>query len=287
MKFCLSFVLLRVKETHVKSCVLGKAFLETHKMFRAFFLIILSCKLGCSVCSHNRSTEYVMYDTNTTIKIIKNLFGSQDLTVLPPGSGPQTVTIDLMLVGVPYINEINMEFTISFYLRMEWNDSRLQFLNEHYGNLGMITLQPAQMNKLWKPDFTFLTERGSTLAEPLSAHTSFCRVYANGNVYMSRQIETTLRCQMKFHYYPFDYQECTLIIASYGYTTEYLVNKWRNLEAVQYYKNNFLTNFELLSTNTSEYTQTYVSGKFSRASLSFKMKRQSSFYIVQVKIFHF
>ena len=56
---------------------------------------------------------------NITRKVVNDLLkdGSK-YVIIPPGRKPLIVTIDTTILGLPYISELHMEFTVSFYFRM-------------------------------------------------------------------------------------------------------------------------------------------------------------------------
>ena len=80
-----------------------------------------------------------------------------------------------------------MEYTLTYYLRIVWTDSRLIFNPEHYGNKSEIMLHPKQMISLWSPNIFFRNERGTSISEDYSASYSMCKIFSNGTVYNSRE----------------------------------------------------------------------------------------------------
>ncbi|VDO65768.1 unnamed protein product [Onchocerca flexuosa] len=49
------------------------------------------------------------------------------------GAEPVNIGITIHVTSISAISEINMDFTIDFYLRQTWNDPRLAFRHHLYG----------------------------------------------------------------------------------------------------------------------------------------------------------
>ena len=87
-------------------------------------------KLNCNGFTDERDNE-----TNVTMSIIKHLMENGNKFVSPPNNRPLTIKIQYMIFGFSDISELNMHFTLSYYLRTRWVDTRLSFNPEQYGNL--------------------------------------------------------------------------------------------------------------------------------------------------------
>ena len=63
-----------------------------------------------------------------------------------------------------------------------------------------------------------------------SLSNSMLKIDPHGRIFLSRKLETVLRCKIKFHAFPFDKQYCPLDITSYGHDTDLLsiVRKYDN-----------------------------------------------------------
>ena len=110
---------------------------------------------------------------------------------------------------------------------------------------------------------------------------TFCRIYSTGEVYMSRKLETTFRCEMDLHDYPFDTQECTLNIGSFAYSSETLEFDFEETP-VEFYRDLELTSFKLLDVDTKSSKETLTTGTFPAVRIGFKFRRYLSFYVLQV-----
>ena len=132
---------------------------------------------------------------NITLKIINYVQDNSLREQLPPGRRPFPLTINIMVLGLSYISELIMEFTLSLYLGMSWVDPRLKY----DPRIAQITLHPDNIRKMWMPDIFFRNEKGSSLSAPPSLSNSVLKIDPAGRIFLPRKLETTLRCTMKFH----------------------------------------------------------------------------------------
>ena len=160
---------------------------------------------------------------NITLKIINNLQDNSLREQLPPGRRPLPLTINIMVLGLSYISELNMEFTLSLYLEISWVDPRLKY----DPRIAQVTMHPDNIRKIWRPDIFFRNEKGSSLSARPSLSNSVLKIDPDGRIFLSRKLEGTLRCKMKFHAFPFDKQYCPLDIISYGYDTDLFSIVWK------------------------------------------------------------
>ena len=223
---------------------------------------------------------------NITQKVVNDLLkdGSK-YVIIPPGRKPLIVTIDTTILGLPYISELHMEFTVSFYFRMNWIDPRLKFDPGSYGfdNITHVILLPDKMEKIWRPEIFFRNERGASLSAPLSLSNSVSKIHSNGSAFLSRKLETTLRCEMKFQAFPFDEQNCSLDISSYAYDTDTLMINWKSPAPIQIDDAMYLpAGFSLKTLESSTFIETVVTGNYPGARLTFTLRRDSGFYNLQV-----
>ncbi len=236
------------------------------------FILLSSC-----VCQFVSSSEQ-------EIKLIKNILSNEDNKLgLPPGEKPVSITVDIHITGFPHISELNMEFAIAHDFRMTWKDERLAFdTDTDFQNITSVRLLPVQIERIWKPDIFFPNERGSSMSSPLTDSNSLLKIKPDGSVVFSRRLETVFKCEMMFHDYPFDVQNCSIIISSYGYDTKSVDIRWKKFIPVQVHHNLSPMDFNLTAVKTGTYEQESMNGQFSRVKFSFGLRRHSSFYIIQV-----
>ncbi|XP_035825412.1 glutamate-gated chloride channel, partial [Aplysia californica] len=81
-----------------------------------------------------------------------------DVAIRPPGypdpDGACVVEIDLLLNSVGPVSNMEMELTMSLYLRQEWIDPRLSY-NETELLKSSIEISHRYLDRLWIPDLFF------------------------------------------------------------------------------------------------------------------------------------
>ena len=221
--------------------------------------------------------------SNHTTNFIEELLKGYDKIVPPPDKKPLVVSIGYFIIGFSDISEKNMDFTLSYYMRMKWLDSRLNFSREEYGNITYVTLNPEQMNEIWRPDPFYRNERGKSISQDFSLSDSFSRIYYSGEVHLSRKLETMFRCQMSLYDYPFDTQICHMDIGSYALTMDVLDIDFMDSEnPVELHREVELVSFDLLGFSVRRYSEIFIMGTYPAVRIDFTFKRNVGFYILQV-----
>lgn len=94
------------------------------------------------------------------------------------------------------------------------------------------------------PDLFFSNERKGHLHDIITPNV-YIRIFPNGEILYSLRISLTLSCPMILKMFPLDKQVCTLRMASYGWTTDDVIFKWKQQSPVQIVENLHLPRFAL------------------------------------------
>ncbi|KAK0165435.1 hypothetical protein PV328_003945 [Microctonus aethiopoides] len=195
---------------------------------------------------------------------ISRILDGYDIRLRPNfGGDPLLVGMDLTIASFDAISEVNMDYTITLYLNQYWNDERLAF--SHAGEV--FTLGGDFAEKIWVPD-TFLhdvTERNKLI-----------RLAGDGSVTYGMRFTTTLACMMDLHYYPLDFQNCTVEIESFLDVVMY----WKDT-SVRGVEDAELPQFSILGYNTNDRKERLATGIYQRLSLSFKLQRNIGYFVFQ------
>ncbi|VDM96415.1 unnamed protein product [Thelazia callipaeda] len=102
------------------------------------------------------------------------------------GAEPVNVGITMHLSSISAVSEVDMDFTLDFYLRQTWNDPRLAFSQHPFNvfeenDIESLTVGIDYLQKLWKPD-TFFPNEKKSFFHIATTHNSFLRIDPNGNV---------------------------------------------------------------------------------------------------------
>ncbi|XP_069804112.1 gamma-aminobutyric acid receptor subunit delta isoform X2 [Dendropsophus ebraccatus] len=140
-----------------------------------------------------------------------------------PGIGgpPVIVAVDIEVTSIDHISEVNMEYTMTVFLRQSWRDERLSY-NHTNKTLGF---DSRFVGKLWLPD-TFIVNAKSAWFHDVTVENKLIRLQPDGVIMYSSRITSTVSCDMDLTKYPLDEQECKLDLESYGYSAEDILYNW-------------------------------------------------------------
>uniref|UniRef100_A0A673BA16 Gamma-aminobutyric acid type A receptor beta4 subunit n=1 Tax=Sphaeramia orbicularis TaxID=375764 RepID=A0A673BA16_9TELE len=169
------------------------------------------------------------------------------------------------------------DYTITMYFQQSWRDKRLA-----YGELNLnLTLDNRVADQLWLPDTYFLNDKKSFL-HGVTVKNRMIRLHPDGTVLYGLRITTTAACMMDLRRYPLDEQNCTLEIESYGYTTDDIVFFWQGGDsAVTGVDKLELPQFSIVDIRLVSKEVRFTTGSYPRLSLSFRIKRNIGYFILQ------
>ncbi len=127
------------------------------------------------------------------------------------------VDLKISLRQIVSVDEKNQIMTSNIYVSARWTDKRLRWnpysrTNVTYGNLTETTL-PA--SSVWLPDLFILNIAGPSGFVPIAA-SNFVLVNYKGQVFLSVSVTNLqTRCKMNVYYFPFDTQNCSIVIGSW------------------------------------------------------------------------
>ncbi len=123
------------------------------------------------------------------------------------------------------VDEKNQIMTSNIYVVATWTDGRLKWNptaktnTTNFGNLTEI-IMPA--TSLWMPDLFVINIAGPNGFIPISA-SNLALVTSMGKVYIIISVTNLqTRCKMNVYYFPFDKQNCSILIGSWQHDTERL-----------------------------------------------------------------
>ncbi|KAJ6225873.1 hypothetical protein RDWZM_004418 [Blomia tropicalis] len=201
------------------------------------------------------------------------------------GDGPVVINITILVNDISSVSEINMDFTIDFYFRQYWHDSRLSFTP--IDNVDELTLSGDYARLIWLPD-TFIRNSKSLsmhLSTSSSQTNTLIRIKSSGNVLYSTRLTATANCPMDLRYFPGDRQNCKLILASYGYSTKDLQYNWApGNKSFVLSDLIFLPTFSITGYNQSCTEETLTTGTFTRLICDIFFERSLGYYMYQIYV---
>ncbi|KAG8124039.1 hypothetical protein E2320_019416 [Naja naja] len=170
-----------------------------------------------------------------------------DFSMRPGFGGPSIpVGVDVQVESLDSISEVDMDFTMTLYLRHYWKDERLSFPST---NNQSMTFDGRLVKKIWVPDM----------------------------------VTVTAMCNMDFSRFPLDTQTCSLEIESYAYTEDDLMLYWKNgNESLKTDDRISLSQFLIQEFHTTTKLAFYSStGWYNRLFINFTLRRHIFFFLLQ------
>ncbi|XP_035275517.1 gamma-aminobutyric acid receptor subunit beta-1 isoform X3 [Anguilla anguilla] len=162
------------------------------------------------------------------------------------------------------------------YFLQSWRDRRLSYTGIPLN----LTLDNRVADQLWVPDTYFINDKKS-FVHGVTVKNRMIRLHPDGTVLYGLRITTTAACMMDLRRYPLDEQNCTLEIESYGYTTDDIEFYWQGGSSVTGVDNIELPQFSIMNYRTLSKNVVFATGSYPRLSLSFKLKRNIGYFILQ------
>ncbi|KAL2098775.1 hypothetical protein ACEWY4_005255 [Coilia grayii] len=203
-----------------------------------------------------------------------------DFTMRPAFGGPPIpVGVDVQVESLDTISEVDMDFTMTLYLRHYWKDERLSFPSTNNQSL---TFDSRLVKKIWVPDMFFVHSKRSFIHDTTTDNVML-RVYPDGNVLYSLRVTVTAMCNMDLSRFPLDTQTCSLEIESYAYTDDDLMLYWKKgNESLNTDDRISLSQFRIQKFHTTTKLAFYSStGWYNRLYIHFTLRRHIFFFLLQ------
>ncbi|XP_054846143.1 gamma-aminobutyric acid receptor subunit beta-1 isoform X2 [Eublepharis macularius] len=229
--------------------------------------------LLCSAQSQSEPSN-MSYVKETVDRLLKGY----DIRLRPDfGGSPVGVGMSIVIASIDMVSEVNMDYTLTMYFQQSWRDKRLS-----YSGIPLnLTLDNRVADYLWVPDTYFLNDKKS-FVHGVTVKNRMIRLHPDGTVLYGLRITTTAACMMDLRRYPLDEQNCTLEIESYGYTTEDIEFYWNGEETAVTGVNKIeLPQFSIIDYKMISKRVEFATGAYPRLSLSFRLKRNIGYFILQ------
>ncbi|CAM9539562.1 unnamed protein product [Lampetra planeri] len=237
------------------------------------------CRRGVVVCvGGGRSGVVSPRNVSVVKKTVDKLLKGYDIRLRPDfGGTPVAVGMNIDIASIDMVSEVNMDYTITMYFQQYWQDKRLSYTDIPLN----LTLDNRVADQLWVPDTYFLNDKKS-FVHVVTVKNRMIRLHPDGTVLYGLRITTTAACMMDLRRYPLDEQNCTLEIESYGYTTEDIKFYWRGGDtAITGVGEIKLPQFTIVKHNQVSRNVQFATGSYPRLSLSFRLKRNIGYFILQ------
>ncbi|CAL8300545.1 unnamed protein product [Boreogadus saida] len=189
------------------------------------------------------------------------------------------VGVDVQVESLDSISEVDMDFTMTLYLRHYWKDERLSFTSSTNKSM---TFDGRLVKKIWVPDVFFVHSKRSFIHDTTTENIML-RVFPDGHVLYSLRVTVTAACNMDFSRFPLDSQTCSLELESYAYTDEDLMLYWKSGdESLSTDDRISLSQFLIQKFHTTSRLAFYSStGWYNRLYINFTLRRHIFFFLLQ------
>uniref|UniRef100_A0A4W6G5K8 GABA(C) receptor n=1 Tax=Lates calcarifer TaxID=8187 RepID=A0A4W6G5K8_LATCA len=227
-----------------------------------------------SIGDRQDSTKTLLIKSEQLLRIEEHDFAMR------PGFGGAAIPvgIDVQVESIDSISEVNMDFTMTLYLRHYWKDERLAFPSR---NNQSRTFDSRLVKKIWVPDVFFVHSKRSFIHDT-TMENIMLRVYPDGNILYSVRVTVTALCSMDFSSFPLDTQNCSLELESYAYNENDLMLYWKNgndsLRTDEIVLSQFFIEHFHASSGLAFYSST---GWYNRLFITFILRRHIFFFMLQ------
>ncbi|XP_063717527.1 gamma-aminobutyric acid receptor subunit alpha-4-like isoform X2 [Symsagittifera roscoffensis] len=195
-------------------------------------------------------------------------------------SNPVMVEIDITVASVDRISEVNMDYTLTIYLRQYWTDSRLAYAHVLDGDqVSVLPVDGRITDKLWLPDTYFTNDKDSYLQD-ITVKNRMLRIKPHGQIIYGLRLSVTASCVFELKKFPHDRQNCSLNLESYGYNTKDIRLKWAN-KCVRGFGDVELPQFRVTGWNCTASFVSFSSGSYDRLFLLFYLERSVGYFVFQ------
>jgi len=191
------------------------------------------------------------------------------------------VDVSLYIFSLDSINEINMEYKVKAYLRMQWTDPRLSYKSTY--DCDMLKIDERHVKKIWVPDLIFLNEKSGAFHQ-LTIPNKLARIYPNGTVQSSMRLSVVLQCSMDLRDFPLDSQKCLMEMMSWAYDNTDINLRWAQHKPVEVngaiHDMDLMPEFLLKEDLWSSREEPSLLGDWSVLTLTFILERRFGFYFI-------
>ncbi|KAL0970235.1 hypothetical protein UPYG_G00239190 [Umbra pygmaea] len=151
-------------------------------------------------------------------QLMENLFTNYNVKVRPaPKPGAKVVVrIGMILSSFVSLNMKAEEMSTIVIMNLEWTDHRLTWKPKDHDGIEVMRIPAA---KVWLPDIVLINNNDGVFDVALQVA---IQAYSNGRVTWSPPALFVSSCGVKVTYFPFDWQNCTMVFSSMTYDSSEL-----------------------------------------------------------------
>lgn len=258
--------------------------MRTLKVFAGwcFGHLLLTCRLYVEAAADRVIRRSTASSESLRQRTLDNLLEHYDPRIPPNYEEdiPVTVFVQIHITNIDSISETDMDYSIGMFIRQSWHDSRLIYTK--LPKLRSLELDSRLMSDVWVPDL-FIANEKSAYFHSVTVPNKLMHIYPDGRVQYSIRVSATVQCNMDLRKYPLDSQTCSMIMESYGYSTETLMFKW-NAMPLTIQSTVRLAQFHLGQKRTFQCDKQYYGVNYTCIMLEFDLSRSFGYYLTQVYV---
>ncbi|XP_050388714.2 neuronal acetylcholine receptor subunit alpha-3 [Patella vulgata] len=158
--------------------------------------------------SHGVRGSSVEHETAIRTELFTNR--SYDLKVRPNPTVLLQVRLNLLTIN--HMDILEQSFKVTGWLTVEWHDKRLSWMKPSNESVGFIF---ATEEKVWRP--ALIVSNSINHFEIIQDEYCPFRIDNTGRIIWDPPGIYEVNCKAEITYYPFDTQECSIILQSWGY----------------------------------------------------------------------
>ncbi|XP_064181668.1 acetylcholine receptor subunit beta isoform X1 [Anguilla rostrata] len=146
-------------------------------------------------------------------KLMNALFAKYNLKVRPANTPAEKVVVRIGMTLASFVG-LNMkaeEMFVIVFMNLAWTDYRLSWDPAEHDGMDVIRIPAA---KVWLPDIVLINNNDGVFDVSLRVHV---QARSDGRVTWSPPALYRSSCGVKVTYYPFDWQNCSLVFHSFTY----------------------------------------------------------------------
>ncbi|KAL4631108.1 acetylcholine receptor subunit beta-like, partial [Arapaima gigas] len=151
--------------------------------------------------------------SETEKRLLAKLFKDYNLKVRPARSWEQKVMVRVGMTLSQLISLVRWQHKQMCHIHTHyaWSDYRLSWNPEEYDNIQVLRIPP---NKVWRPDIYLINNNDGQFDVALYVNVL---VYSDGTVNWLPPAIYRSTCSIEVAYFPFDWQNCSMVFRSYTY----------------------------------------------------------------------
>ncbi|XP_046565217.1 neuronal acetylcholine receptor subunit alpha-7-like [Haliotis rubra] len=196
-------------------------------------------------------------------------------------SRPEPVTSVSLVFNLLTINQLETRtqtFSVSGYFTVVWNDTRLKWNPSTYNGIGFFF---ADETEIWRP--SLVVKNAVDNLDVIANDNIPMRIGQGGLVYWNPPGIYITHCNIDITYYPFDSQECSVVVQSWGYNLRELdLFKFGSGVETAEFERNGEWNLNQAYSQRTEKVHDVDSETYATVAFIFKMQRKPDYYGVNI-----